>query len=165
MRVYLCRHGEAVDGSEELADELRWLTPNGRRTVGDVGAVLREEGEKPDLILTSPLVRAVQTADVLAQATKYRDAIEVLQPLAPGGGLGDVVQALAELGHKTKAVYLVGHEPQMSEWAAELSGQRSFGRSFQKGAVARLSWKGPPEPGTGKPGFYLSPAHLKLEPW
>ncbi len=165
MKLYLCRHGEAVDGSEELPDELRWLTAEGRRGVTEVGAVLRDEEEEPDLILTSPLVRAVQTADHLAHAVRYKGQIQVLASLAPGGRLGLVVAALAELPPDVRGVYLVGHEPQMSDWTAALSAGAAFNRKFHKGGVARLSWKHSPEPGTGKAGFYLSPSHLKPEPF
>jgi phosphohistidine phosphatase len=135
MKIYLCRHGEAVDGSDDVPDELRWLTAEGRRGVADVGAALRDEGEEPDLILTSPLVRAVQTADVLAQAVRYKGEVEVLASLAPGGRLGVVVAALQELGEDIRAVYLVGHEPQMSDWTAALS---SAGPSI--GSFRRAAW-------------------------
>lgn len=163
MLVYLCRHGEAVDGTELLHDESRYLTSNGRVGVAAVGRGLREHGDVPDLILTSPLVRAVQTAELLAQAVDYRRAVEVMGPLAPGGALGDVLEELSLLDAETK-VFLVGHEPQMSSWAAQLLGRPGLGRAFHKGAVARLDWQGPAVRGTAEPGFYMTPQSPKPGP-
>ncbi|HRI53413.1 MAG TPA: histidine phosphatase family protein, partial [Pseudomonadota bacterium] len=62
MKVYLIRHGHAVDESGTISDEQRYLTKKGRKTVREVGRVLKEAGVELDAVLTSPLVRAVQTA-------------------------------------------------------------------------------------------------------
>jgi len=164
MQLYLCRHGEAIDGTDDLEDEERWLTQRGRVGVAEVGAILREQGDVPDLILTSPLVRATQTAHDLAHALGYLQAIEVLPALAPGGVLGAVLDALDDLSPEQRGVFLVGHEPQMSEWAATLLGRASFGRAFSKGGVLRMNWTGRPKAGTGRGAFYLSPAQLRPVP-
>jgi phosphohistidine phosphatase len=161
--VYLCRHGEAVDGTQLLNDESRYLTANGRREALAVGAVLREHGDAPELILTSPLVRAVQTADQLAQAVGYKGAIEVFGALEPGGHFDDVLDELMTFAPSTR-VYLVGHEPQMSSWAAQFLGRPMAGRAFHRGGVARLEWPSTPTAGTATPGFYLSPSQLKPAP-
>lgn len=163
MQLYLCRHGEAVDAAGDIGDEERWLTAEGRQGVARVGALLKTQGDIPALILTSPLVRAVQTASELAQALGYGAAVEVLPALAPKGRLGEVLQGL-ESYPAVRSVYLVGHEPQMGEWTAALLGRPTFGRAFEKGGVARINFAAAPEPGRGRAAFYLSPLHLRALP-
>jgi len=161
MRLYLCRHASAVDGDAQTVDESRWLTAFGRDEARRVGGVLRA-GDAPAHILTSPLVRAVQTAELLAQATGYRGEIKVLPALAPEGRLSSVLSGVAERVDTSESVYLVGHEPQMSGWGTILMG-RPFGRGFAKGGVLRLDWEAAPSIGTGQGVFYLTPAHATRE--
>src|SRR5262249_9528193 len=71
MKVLLIRHTHAVDGDEALDDEARWLTAKGRTLARAVGARLRDDEIVPDAIVTSPLVRAVQTAELVARGLKF----------------------------------------------------------------------------------------------
>jgi len=164
MQLYLCRHGEAIDGSDEIGDEERWLTREGRKGAAQVANVLLQQGDVPDLILTSPLVRAVQTADGFAFALQYAGAVEVLHSLGTRGQLGGVLAALQSLPPQVRRVFLFGHEPQMGEWSAALIGRASLGRVFQKGGVLRIDWSMWPERGSGQPRFYLSPHQLQPVP-
>ena len=160
MRVYLCRHGEAVDNTGLGTDESRFLTQPGRQGILRVGQALRAQGDVPDLILTSPLVRAVQTAELLASAVGYDKAVEVNPALVPETRLGQLLDELIGLEAKTR-VFLVGHEPQMGQWTAQLLGRTSLKRPFSKGGVARIDWEGVPERGTGQAVFFLSPQQLQ----
>jgi phosphohistidine phosphatase len=164
MQLYLCRHGEAVDAGGDISDEMRWLTVGGRQEVARVGELLRAQGDIPSLILTSPLVRAVQTAAELALAVGYDRAVEVLPALAPKGRLGEVLRDLEGYGPQFKSVFLVGHEPQMGEWTATLLGRATLGRAFEKGGVVRINFASTAEPGVGRAAFYLSPQHLRPLP-
>src|SRR5688572_20209987 len=83
MRVYLIRHAHAVDAGPKLPDEARWLSDRGRKVARRVGKALAKEGVELDAVLTSPLVRAVQTAEVLAAAAGYQGAIEAVVSLSP----------------------------------------------------------------------------------
>src|SRR6267143_1996147 len=82
MQLYLVRHGIAVDGGEAIPDGSRGLTDKGRRRFHKTARAFGKLGHRLDLILTSPLVRAVQTAEILAGATKHGE-VAVLEELDP----------------------------------------------------------------------------------
>src|SRR5207247_2813001 len=92
IRIYLVRHGIAVDPAEmgSLDDEARPLTGKGRKRFRRLARAFRDLGEPLDFIFTSPLVRAVQTAEILCGALRG-DEIGVVDELRPGGGGGQVV--------------------------------------------------------------------------
>ena len=133
MRVVLVRHGEAIDSHAVASDMLRFLTPNGRRTVRRVGDALVEHGVAVTRIFTSPLVRAVQTAEILAGASGLEGPVEVWTPLAGG----TTAQALSCLDHAAPddVVALVGHEPSIRTMAAHLTGFERF-PGFRTGGVS-----------------------------
>lgn len=127
MRVVLVRHGEAVDGHQAGSDAVRYLTAAGRRTVRQVGGALAERGIVPTRIYTSPLVRAVQTAEILAGAADLDGPVEVWPPLA-GGTTAQALEIL-ETGvadQPSETVVLVGHEPSMRTMAGHLTGLGRF---------------------------------------
>ena len=114
MRVYLVRHAEAEPGEP---DELRRLSPEGKRQARELGAQLRGEGLKPDAILTSPLLRARETGDELAMALGTNpEADERLAPGATAEGLRAAVDARGE------NVIAIGHQPDFGRIAAALTG-------------------------------------------
>ena len=85
MRVYLCRHAKAAPGEP---DEERELTGKGRRQAAELGTRLASLPEPPVVVLSSPLVRARQTAELIASAT--RAPLEIEQRLAPGATVEDL---------------------------------------------------------------------------
>jgi phosphohistidine phosphatase len=114
VRLYLVRHAKAEQGEP---DELRRLTPDGRAAARELGHRLAAEGVVPDAVLTSPLLRARETADEIARATGA-DA-ETVELLAPGATADDVTRAVAGRGD---TVVVVGHQPDCGRIAAELTG-------------------------------------------
>src|SRR5262245_39952998 len=106
MRIYLIRHAHAVDEGRDVPDEARWLNATGRGAAGVVGAKLREAGHSFDAVLTSPLVRAVQTAELVAAAVGYPGEIVASRALEPGVPPRAVVGELAAQG---VSVAVVGH--------------------------------------------------------
>jgi phosphohistidine phosphatase len=113
MRLYLVRHAEAERGDP---DELRRLTPAGREAARALGRRLASEGVKPDAVLTSPLLRARETAEQIARAT-HAD-VEPVDALAPGATADDVTDALTGRG---QTVVVVGHQPDCGQIAAALT--------------------------------------------
>src|SRR5215475_8659769 len=116
MKILLIRHAHAIDGRDgdrqgAGVDDHRWLTEKGRQLSRRVGEHLRDEGYQADAIVTSPLVRAVQTAELVARGLKYRGIIEVLADLGPGGSIRGAGVALEE---RDGLVIAVGHEPGIS---------------------------------------------------
>jgi phosphohistidine phosphatase len=114
VRLYLVRHAEAARGEP---DALRPLTASGRESARALGTRLAAEGAQPDAVLTSPLLRARETAAALGQALGC-DA-EPDERLAPGATAEHVLAAVAGRGSE---VVVVGHQPDCGRIAAELGG-------------------------------------------
>jgi phosphohistidine phosphatase len=118
VRVTLIRHAEA--GDDAPRDESRALTVRGRADARRLGRALARRGVRFTLIVTSPLVRAVQTAEIVAAATGYRGRMPANDVLEPEAAAADVVALLAALADE-KSVALVAHEPILSAVAAALT--------------------------------------------
>jgi phosphohistidine phosphatase len=114
MLLYLCRHAKAAPGEPDAARE---LAPEGREQALALGELLAARPDVPVLVLSSPLVRARQTAEAIARATGAPLRIE--ERLAPGATAPALVAALA--GEKGP-VATVGHQPDCSEIAVALTG-------------------------------------------
>ena len=111
MRLYIVRHAEAAPGSP---DELRTLTTEGHEQARALGRRLRDEGVRPDAILTSPLLRARETAKDLGLGESEPD-----ERLAPGATADDVRATIAGRG---ATVVVVGHQPDCGRVAAAFTG-------------------------------------------
>ncbi len=144
--LLLVRHGEAVDAGPGMTDGERFLTARGRRRTRRVGAALAKalgKGPGVGLMLTSALVRATQTAEVLAGSLGMEGGVEVLRPLA----VSDVGAVLARVvGWRGPGVIaLVGHEPGLSEVAVQVLGAGVAWPGMVKSGAVMLGW----EPGVG----------------
>jgi phosphohistidine phosphatase len=117
MRLVLVRHAEAAPGEH---DELRTLTAAGRSQARALAAELA--AERPDAVLTSPLLRAVETADAIASVAGLDAIADDL--LAPGASMDDVLAAVAERG---RTVVVVGHNPDCQQIALVLGAQAPHG--------------------------------------
>jgi phosphohistidine phosphatase len=114
VRIVLVRHAEAASGEP---DELRRVTPAGEEAARALGERLAAEGVRPDAVLSSPLLRACQTAEAIAGPFGVR--AEPDERLAPGATADDLRAAVADRG---ETVVVVGHQPDCGRIAAELSG-------------------------------------------
>ncbi|HET7506630.1 MAG TPA: histidine phosphatase family protein [Kofleriaceae bacterium] len=125
MQVFLIRHAEAVQETLELRDPDRHLTPDGRRQARAIGERLRWHDCVPTHIWSSPLVRAIQTAELVASGMHSEIAIDSLPALAPDESPRAVVAAVTALtaASADAAIMLVGHEPSLSAIGALLVGQ------------------------------------------
>lgn len=121
VEVFLIRHAAAVDETLELRDPNRHLTPHGREQARSLGDRLRWHDCLPTHVWTSPLVRAVQTAELVAAGLQLPVAVDVLPALAPEAPVRAVLAALQGLPPDAQVV-LVGHEPGLSGIAAKLLG-------------------------------------------
>jgi phosphohistidine phosphatase len=128
VQLVIVRHAEAASGEP---DELRPLTAEGRETARALGEQLAREGLRPDAVLTSPLLRARETAQELARPAGLRP--EPDERLAPGATAEGVRAAAAERG---ETVVVVGHQPDCSRIAAELSGGAE--PAFAPGAMVAI---------------------------
>jgi phosphohistidine phosphatase len=138
MRVLVLRHGHAVDPFEALTDEQRWLTPSGRARVSRIAEYLVAEGWAPRVIYTSPLVRAVQTAELMAaQVTPKIERVEVNVALAPDRGTTAQALACLESLDRGATVALVSHEPKVRVLSGHLA-QLSQLPVFAPGSAALI---------------------------
>lgn len=138
MQLLLMRHGEAVDEAPGLGDAGRWLTRRGRDTTREVARWVAAH-HPPTEILSSSLVRAVQTAEIVAAAVDLRAPISA-HPEVSSGDLRALVGKLA-LRSAAPRVMVVGHEPILSELLLTLTGDLPW-RGFKKSAVCAVAWSG-----------------------
>ena len=163
IRVFLVRHGIAADPVPELPDESRPLTAKGRRRFRRAAREFGQIVEPIDHVFTSPLVRAVQTAEILARALK-QDEVGVLEELCPGVPLSKLFAALVARVKDDEAVALVGHDPQMSLLVAALAQlEHADGArvDFRKGAIVRIDVDALP-PGRSEPRWNLKPRSREI---
>ena len=142
MRLIIIRHAIAVErGTPDIADEDRPLTRKGERRFREVARGLARIEPRPDLLLTSPLPRARQTAEIAAQAwgkLKPKKA-DVLA----GGSFAEVAGLVDKLP-RDSSVALVGHEPDVSELLAAILGSKDTAAfAFKKGGAAAVAVAGP----------------------
>jgi phosphohistidine phosphatase len=123
VRIYLVRHGDAVPEEDAGSDRDRWLSPKGREAVRVLGRLLREHGVTPDAILSSPLPRAVQTAELLATSLDYLAPITTRRCFEPSAHPRVASQELMAAG---TAVIVVSHEPAVSTLGSFLLGIPAF---------------------------------------
>jgi phosphohistidine phosphatase len=160
VKLYVMRHGPAEDQSDSGQDSDRALTVSGRDRTRSVAKALTEGEESPLHIATSPLVRAVQTAEIVAVATKLTDrggTVETRRELAPGGNTLKLVDDY--LSHGAKRVMVVGHEPDLSHLVGLLLGKPML-LPMEKAMVVGLHLADAPAEGRGKLRFILEPKAL-----
>ncbi len=135
VKLYVMRHGPAEDFASTGRDSDRALTPHGRDRVTSVAAFLREHGEQPRAIVTSPLVRALQTAELVAKDIGLPE-VETRWELKPGGDSLGLVDVLLE--ERRKRTMLVGHQPDLGDLVETLLRDR-LGSDMLKAMVVGLS--------------------------
>ena len=144
-RLYVVRHATAEDVAAAGGDEARRLTKKGRKAFARLVRRLAEVGMAVDVVATSPLVRARETAEILAEELGG-PPVDVVASLAPGSDW----QALVEwtVGRDVARVAWVGHAPCVGRLVALAIGDGSAAIRMQKGAVAAIRL----DDGPGQPG-------------
>lgn len=134
MRIFIIRHAVAADRAPDVVDDERRLTERGKKRFRGAARGLARLYAPPTAMVTSPLIRARQTARIAARAW---DGMNVTRDEAlAGGSVEDVLTLLARFP-ASAVVALVGHEPQLSELLAHLVGSNDADRlAFKKGGVA-----------------------------
>jgi phosphohistidine phosphatase len=162
LRIFLVRHGDAdAEIPEGLGDEARALTTKARQSAFAHFTHLIDRMGPLDLILTSPLVRAVQTAQILSIAQKHEGPMRAHRSLLPDMPVGAIESVLTD--HLEETLALVGHQPSMGAMAAHLLGLPNFPRHFNPGTVIGLD---KPDVESGAPAkliFFAPPSQAILE--
>lgn len=142
MKLYLMRHGiaEVLGTGAARHDRDRALTAAGEKRVREIARGLRRLGIKPELIFTSPLLRARQTAELVAETLGLGDRLEETAHLGVPPDSAALIRLLQKKRPPPRAVLLVGHEPHLSELTAGLIAGPStaVALTFKKGGLARL---------------------------
>jgi phosphohistidine phosphatase len=137
MELYLLRHGIAHNVQPGSFDAARELTPEGRQKTAAVAKAARKSGVRPSLILTSPYVRAHQTAETAAEELGYKGQLLQVDSLVPHGTPQAVWKDLRDYGGET-AVLMAGHEPLLSQLTAFLLNTPSLRVDMKKSALVRI---------------------------
>lgn len=159
MHVYVIRHADAVPlGTQGIhEDEERPLTEAGQAQCKAVARAFRQMGIKLDRLLTSPLVRAKQTAEALHDEWgPGAPAILECEPLAPGGKKRRLLERLRE--QHVESVGLVGHNPDLSELVGWFLGKKRAGINLEKGGVACIEFDGGAGKNSGVLAWLVTPA-------
>jgi phosphohistidine phosphatase len=159
-QIYLVRHGLAEERGDAWPDDAkRPLTDEGMARMRKSMRGLSRLGVSFDVVLTSPLVRAKQTAEIVAGGVSPRPSIVTADSLSPAGGFAAIVADLEKHARKTR-IALVGHEPGIGELAARLIGSR-HAIEFKKGAVCRIDLETLPPSGPGDLRWLLTPRIMR----
>src|SRR5579875_1283020 len=155
MQVYLLRHGIAEEGSAGSSDADRELTAEGRKKLRQVLEAASDSGVAPSLILSSPLKRALQTAEIARHVLGYKRQILQTKALSPGASVEQVWDEVRVHRDET-AILLVGHNPLFSDLAAYLIGAKTAQIHFKKGAIMRVDMESFPSHPKGTLRWYLT---------
>jgi phosphohistidine phosphatase len=164
IHLYLVRHGIAADAAPGFPDHARPLTAEGRARFRRLARAFARLGEPLDLVFTSPLVRAVQTAELLAGAIG-RDDVGVLEQLEPQIPAAELFAEVGRRATDGQSVALVGHDPQMSAavaLAAGLAPRESMNIDFRKGSIVRIDVKALPKTQPAQPRWWMKPKRREL---
>ncbi|MGH9627479.1 MAG: phosphohistidine phosphatase SixA [Bryobacteraceae bacterium] len=137
MQLYILRHGIAEDGHPGGRDSDRALTSEGKKKLRDVLRVASKAGVAPKMIVTSPYVRAVETAEIAADVLGYKDSLLRTDALVPSSETAAVWEEL-RVHRDTSELMLVGHEPLLSQSVAFLLAAPSMFVDLKKGALVRI---------------------------
>lgn len=157
--LYLIRHGAAEERGDAWPDDTkRPLTERGITRLRQSVRGIIQLGVSLDVILTSPLVRARQTADVVAGEFDVRPPVVQTDSLAPGGGYQAVLSDLAKQSRRRR-IALVGHEPGLGALAGRLSNSHAL--EFKKGAICRIDVTALPPSAPGAIRWFLTPRAMR----
>ena len=141
MKLYILRHGEAADPNDPRFenDADRPLTIKGTQRTKLLAHALRQWEITFDAILSSPLVRARETAEIVARGLRMNGKLELSEQLAPSGDVEKLVNQINSLRPAPESVLLVGHEPYLSNLISLLcAGGPSLSLTMKKGGLCRM---------------------------
>ena len=155
MNIYLIRHGEAEKASDDKPHELRELTARGVRLVETSTKLWKNYVTGFDLISSSPLKRAMQTALIIKEIFGLESDILEELSLLNGGLTEDLLNFAAAFG--TENVAMIGHQPDLGAHIAKLTGQYEMNLKLPPATIAKISFQGSPIMGEGILEFLIPP--------
>ena len=160
--LYIMRHGKAARGGPPYTDDAkRPLTAQGIKDLQTISKGLVRLGVTLDWIVSSPLVRAKETAQIVAESFTPKLPVEFTEALSPGGTPEALLAFLGKQSARTSTL-LVGHEPGLSELACRLIGaNRGAGLAFKKGGCCLITFPDVPQISCGHLLWWLTPRVLR----
>lgn len=161
MQLLVVRHAHAEDAIfPGGSDATRELTPKGRKLFAEFSERIVKGAYSPDFVLFSPLVRTVQTAEILGQVTNLpSEKMRVESLLAPGASASRIVPILQS--HRVDRLAIVGHNPDVGSLASSFIGGGAF--DFKKGSIACIEFDGQISIGLGRLVWFASPKLISYE--
>ncbi len=154
MILYFLRHGQAGRYGGAADDDARQLTEDGIAALRAAAPLWRRLNLRPALVISSPLARAVRTAELFLDGIGLAGSVTVDDRLRPGASWGDLARAMA--AHpEARRVLFVGHEPDLSSAISLLTGAAAV--RLRQGGLACVEFPGIPEPGSGELAWLLDP--------
>ena len=140
MNLYLIRHGDAEKASLSKSDSERELTSKGKVSIKKAAEGWKKTIKSFDIIASSPLIRAVQTADIIADVFDYSKKITTDKRITIGNKPNDVIDFIRSFDVENIAI--VGHEPDMSNNLSAFTSSAGMYLEFKKGTIAKISFEG-----------------------
>ncbi len=159
MNIYLIRHGDAEKSAIGKRDFDRELTEHGKLKLKETAGNWKSYIDTFDFIVSSPLVRAVQTAEIIKEVFNFGGKIIIDEKIAPGNNTESVVEIANSL--KGDKIAFVGHQPDLSEHLSNLISHEGAFIEFKKGTVAKVSFSNKVKMGKGTLEFLIPPNKYK----
>lgn len=165
MELYILRHAIAEDLNQSVrgGDSQRRLTSKGAKKMHSMACGMKAASLSFDLILSSPYLRAKETAEIVAKLFRPVGGLKLSPTLAPDGSPKDLIDLLKKTHGKRKRIVLVGHEPYLSRLISLLLfGDTSISIDLKKGGLCKLSIKTLRYGRCATLNYLLTPRHLRL---
>jgi len=140
MNLYLIRHGDAEPISPAKSDNKRELTSKGKESIRKAAEGWKKIIKSIDVIASSPLLRAVQTAEIVAAVLNYKEKIITDKRINSGCKLEDLIDFVRSFDEDDIAI--IGHEPDMSRHLSALVSSSGMYAEFKKGSIAKIKFEG-----------------------
>ena len=162
MDCVLLRHGIAVERDEwEGPDTDRPLTERGAKRVAQVAAGLNRLGVQPTHVLSSPLIRAIETAKLVHRSLRVRSAVQIVDALLPDAPPNQLLSVMQDLPPDS-CVLCIGHEPHLGlAVSVMLSGRATASFPMKKAGACLIELPIPVKPGRGVLRWWLTPSQLR----
>ena len=159
MNLYIIRHGKAEISSEMKPDEERELTEEGIPLVNNAAGKWKEFINTFDLVLSSPLKRAIQTAVIIKEVFDIKKDVVEVPSLLNGGTTQDLLNEVSSL--RLKDIAMIGHQPDIANHISRLTSHSDINLKIPPAALAKISFKDKLAIGEGILEFLIPPGNKK----
>jgi phosphohistidine phosphatase len=161
MNIYLIRHSDSEGISKGLKDSERKLTPEGELKIKNASLFWKNIIPEFDYILSSPYIRAFQTAKIIASVYSYKKEIIIDKRLGCGSETDNLIEILNS--YQSGDIAIVGHQPDLSNHLSRLISGSDITVEFKKGTIAKISFGNKIRLGKGALEFIVPPGFFVLK--